>query len=381
VVYQTSELGLFTCGDLNRHGSYSYAAPDQLKALIPNYERYNLAEYLRLGKLSVCLSDEWINPIETCQYDPERPQDPPYCYTLADHKAILTVNFDSVPIMTQSIFESQEGMPTSGAEMWTRTSWTSGASYKTQFEALATADQPSPEVAAQRAVFLQATTNKLETALGGYQKELYGRIMNEMGSGSLYPLAVETAGGKALLENVVTLGLARAVGSDEFLHAMLFGNQQLVDDSQILQSYTLSFTQPISGANLMINPRLVIGQVADQRSQTFTEMIYKYLDAITAKEHVEAADYLANTRRALDLTMRIARLETPPTATPTPTPGGDQPTPTATATPGNDQPTPMATATPGGDQPRPTATPTGDQPAPTPASGVIQRLYLPLVER
>jgi hypothetical protein len=62
------------------------------------------------------------------------------------------------------------------------------------------------------------------------------------------------------------LGLSRAVGNDDFVHAMLYGNQQLVDDSQVVATYAVSATQPIIGAQLMDNPRLVIRHTTDQRS-------------------------------------------------------------------------------------------------------------------
>ena len=81
-----------------------------------------------------------------------------------------------------------------------------------------------------------------------------------------HPAAVRVAGGKALVDNVVTLGLPHAVSSDEFLHAMLYGSQRLMDDSQILQTYAVSATQPITGASLLLNPRLALDQTAERRS-------------------------------------------------------------------------------------------------------------------
>ena len=190
--------------------------------------------------------------------------------------------------------------------------------------------------------------------MGGYQQEMYARILNEMTKGSLAPLAVEAAGSKALLDSFVTLGLPRAAGDDEFLHAMLYGNQQLVDDGQIMQSYALSLTQPITGTGLLVNPRLVIGQVAAERSTAFTGMVNEYLDAITAQTHSELPDYIANTRRALDLTMRIVQLDVP--VGPTPTPPGPTPTP-----------------------PGPTPTPTPPTPEPSPSN--VHRGLLPFLNR
>jgi hypothetical protein len=71
---------------------------------------------------------------------------------------------------------------------------------------------------------------------------------------------------------------------------------------------------------LLVNPRLALGQVADERTEVFRGMIGEYLDAITAKTHVEDAGYLANTRHMLDLTRRVVELGLPadPPVTPTP---------------------------------------------------------------
>jgi hypothetical protein len=45
-------------------------------------------------------------------------------------------------------------------------------------------------------------------------------------------------------------------------------------------------------------------------------MVNQYLDAITAQTHVEALDYVADTRRELDLSVRIAQVEVQPSTTP-----------------------------------------------------------------
>jgi hypothetical protein len=168
----------------------------------------------------------------------------------------------------------------------------------------------------------------VETALGSYQQLLYGRILNEMQQGSMKGMATELAGSKALLSAITTLGLPRAINSDEFLHAMLFGNQQLVETNQIMNSYAMSITQPITGANLLVNPRLPLLQAADDRTAVFSGMIDEYIDAITAKTHSEEPDYLANTRRMVELTARIVQVDLPeepnnpnPPGTPGPGPG------------------------------------------------------------
>jgi hypothetical protein len=213
----------------------------------------------------------------------------------------VTVAFDSVPILWLTIDEGELSIPRTGPDYnFTRNHWNS---YKPKFEALTAGEAPPEAVAAVSA--------KLEAALGDYQQALYGRVLNEMTQGALKPLVTELGGSKALLDAFTTLGLPRAVQEDEFLHAMLYGNQQLVDDNQIMQSYALRLAQPITGTNLLVNPRLVMQQAGDERRTALAKIVNEYLDAITAKEHVEAPDYIAGTRRALDLTMRIAQIETP----------------------------------------------------------------------
>jgi hypothetical protein len=299
--YLTPELTTATCGNPDGHGSYP--APANLRSLIPHFDRLNLADYLKLGKLKVCISDLWTDIEEICvEPDPEQPDKPTGCYPYkARHLSYVTVAFDSVPILWLTIDEGELSIPRTGPDYkFTRNHWNS---YKPMFEAF-TAGETSLEAVA-------AVSAQLEAALGGYQQALYGQVLTEMSQGALKPLVTELGGSKALLDATTTLGLPRAVQADEFLHALLYGNQQLVDDSQIRQSYALRLAQPITGTNLLVNPRLVMQQAADDRRAALAEIVNEYLDAITAKEHVEAPDYIAGTRRALDLSMRIAQIETP----------------------------------------------------------------------
>jgi len=138
---------------------------------------------------------------------------------------------------------------------------------------------------------------------------LYGRVMSEMNQGALKPLVAEVAGSKAVLEAMIALGMPRAVRDDEFLHAMLYGNQQLVDERLLAQDYAHKLAQPIEQTNLTYNPKSMLGEVADKRRDAFAGLVNDYLKAITAKQHSEEADYIADTRRALDLTMRVIEIE------------------------------------------------------------------------
>lgn len=115
----------------------------------------------------------------------------------------------------------------------------------------------------------------------------------------------------------MTIGLGRALSNDDFFHAMLYGNQQLVEDSQTLATFALSGTQSVTDTQIMVDPRLALKATVDARSAAFTEMVNHYLNGISNQTHVESIDYIAETRTDLDLATRIARLEPA-------TPGGSQ---------------------------------------------------------
>jgi hypothetical protein len=55
VTYVTPELTTMTCNEQNA------PAPNHLRALIPSFDLYNLADYLRLGKLTVCAHYEGLD--------------------------------------------------------------------------------------------------------------------------------------------------------------------------------------------------------------------------------------------------------------------------------------------------------------------------------
>lgn len=120
------------------------------------------------------------------------------------------------------------------------------------------------------------------------------------------------------MDAFVTLGMPRAVANDEFLHALLFGDQPLVNEPLIRNAYAISATQVITGPALLYNPRMIVQETGSERATAFRGLVNEYLDAISAHTHVEEPDYLTSTRRALDMTMRIARLEDAPPVTPVP---------------------------------------------------------------
>jgi hypothetical protein len=347
--YVPAEFSTLTCGNKPEHGPRALSS--NLKPFIPNFDLYNMADYLGVGSFSGCLSDEWKDIQLQCDDDPENPQAPPDCYWVGEHKAILTMYFDSVPLMRQTIDEGFTKMSILLPDTWTLSNWTFEDGYKVKFDALTTADPLTAEMVAQQEQLFVETTAKVETRLAELQQGLYQRVLNEMTQGSLRPTATLLAGARELIDAFTTLGLQRAVNNDEFLHAMLFGSQQLVDETQVINSYAMSFTLPVTEVNVLVNPRLVLDTTADKRTEVFGEMVNEYLTAITQQKHIEAADYIGSTRRALDLTVRIAQLGVP--VDPEPTPGDPTPGDPTPGDPTPGDPTP-GDPTPGDPIPLPT---------------------------
>jgi hypothetical protein len=304
LVYQTPDVGMMTCG-----GSQSpLPAPSNVKTFITSYNRYNLAEYLKLGTIRVCLSAALLNPQIPAPLCPPPNPDQVRC-PRGNLQISVVPSYNNVSVAAPSWttpFKISLGMEETPVEYAVR-NWDS---LKAQFEAQATPDQPSPELAAQRAALLDATTTGLQTRLAGYQHELYKQVLNEVLSGSQRPVVVELAGGKALLDSYIMLGFPRAVANDDLLRSLLFGSQRLVDDGLVSDFYAIAIsdTTTITTTPFMTNTRVALGQVALQRADALDGLLRQYLDAIGAYTHVEEFSLAANTRLGLRLSQRLAKL-------------------------------------------------------------------------
>lgn len=285
------------------------AVPNNLKVQIPGFNRYNLAEYFAISstpQIAVSMVSFLLNgrSVPGCTPDPD------VCPVIGDLQVQVGAYYGTAPLALMEFNAGRVTLPVVRGDIEDPTSYAARnwGNLKPRFEQGAGVVEPTPDQAARRAQLYATLGIALENRLATYQQRLYGRVLNELNVGSLQQRAVEVAGGKALLDNIVTLGLPNAVNSDDFLHAMLYGSQRLVDDSQIVQSYALSATLPVTGTQLLVNPRLVLNQVADRRSVAFGQIVDKYLDAITADTYAETLDSVAGTRRDLALTMRITQL-------------------------------------------------------------------------
>ncbi|MEZ4864254.1 MAG: hypothetical protein R3C14_23275 [Caldilineaceae bacterium] len=301
LTYRAPGVGVADCGNPAEN---SYRLPSQLTERIPSFDVYNLAEYFKLGKFSACAFDRWANITRVCT--------PAECYDAGDHKVILQITFEGTLVMQQTVPTERMRVPADGN--WVHTYW---ALYDmpAKFAASPLTDPLSAVEAAALQKLFDATLKKVETQLSGYEHELYGRILNEMNSGALKGPVTEVDGSKALIDTVIALGLPRAASNDEFLHGILYGNQQLIDEQPLIQSYVSRLAQPIEGSNLSNNPRFLLATVADQRREALQGLVDQYLAGITAHEYTEEADYIASTRRAIELTMRIVKVENSDPAT------------------------------------------------------------------
>lgn len=340
--YESPEWTTFTC----KGTSGGLATPNGLKADIPGLSRYHLAEALGLAQLGVCVGAELLNPQTSC--NPKLGT----CFTTGELEITISATVDDVPVLRR---KKSVGSLTlkDFAEPLDRVidHW---SEYKPALEGFTSDALTSPE-RTQRAELLAQITTKIHNTLAKYQHELYGRMLTALvAPGPLHPLAVETTGGQQLLVKLTTLGLAEAVENDEFFHALLYGNQQLVDDNQIANSLAISATQSVTDTQITVNARQLMQARTTERLTLFTELLNGYLDAIGTAAHVETNATLADARRDLKLAVQIAGLPAAPSPTPTPTPD-----PNAT-------PSPTVT-------PNPNATPI--------AQGGDNRIYLPLVGR
>ncbi|MFN8442456.1 MAG: hypothetical protein U0175_16895 [Caldilineaceae bacterium] len=285
--------------DCNSPERYSFELPKELAGRIPGFDLFNLADYLKLGKFGSCGYDFWYNTARECGATE--------CYQTGEHDVVLYVTFDGNTVLRQRVHMLRDRIPTDGD--WVIDHWASfGLAQR-----FAKQTQVEPLSASEETLYQKvyaAMLKKVETQMSDFEHELYGRILNEINSGSLKSVVAEVDGSKALLDTVISLGLPRAASNDEFLHGILYGNQQLIDEQPLMQDYMRRMSKPIEGSQLSSNPRLLLGGVADQRREVLQTIVNQYLDGITAQDYAEEADYIASARRMLDLTLQVVEAGT-----------------------------------------------------------------------
>lgn len=309
LAFQSPGLRSMTYGD----GAALLPAPANLPARIEGFNRFNAAEYFAISptvQMTATMSSVLLGgrPAPGCKPDPD------VCPLIGNLRVQVRALAGPVLLAQWELDAGQVTLPVVGGDVEEPAAYTARrwGNLQPRFEQEAQPVALTPEQAAARAALYGELGGALEARLGSYQQTLYRRILGELNAGSLQGAAAEVAGARSLLDNVATLGLAHAVSSDDLLHAMLYGNQRLVDAGQVMQTYAISGTQPITGTALLSNPRLALDRTAEARRLAFGGMVDKYLAAIAAQTHVETLDYVGSTRRALDLTMRITQVADQP---------------------------------------------------------------------
>jgi hypothetical protein len=338
VAHQVGDFSTIGCGGTQQDG---LATPSNLANVVPEYKRQLLADYLGTSKLSVCLAAEWANQRDECYPDPVDPR-VEICDTFADARATLTVYSDDVPLLSRASLASGGNVEGKTPMDFIVGGW---GSYKRDFEAqfgsttAAAGASPTPAAAQQ----LSAVSDELERALADYQKTLYSRVLSDVNGGNLGTEAVELAGAKKLLDSFVSLGLPQASANDDLLRSLLYSEQSIVDDQQLIVAYatplsaTVGATQAISPAQLMTNPRVELHKQGQKRREALSGLLADYFKAIDAGTHREDSALVANARFDMLLARAFANPDQPLPDGPLPgqpgpgNPRPDQPQPTASS--------------------------------------------------
>jgi hypothetical protein len=109
--------------------------------------------------------------------------------------------------------------------------WEQGQNLKGRFEAGASQGRFPP-------VILSDVVDGVEVKLRELRAAIYQWLRLELGAGqSLNSCARKLDGAKAILDRFINLGMPFAVERDDFLRAMLYGAQSLVDSGQVRERY------------------------------------------------------------------------------------------------------------------------------------------------
>lgn len=295
-----------------------------LQNLVLLERRQRLAELLKLpGSLTrITMQAAEDNRVNFPCLPPLKPKD---CVSSAQVVVTVELHFGSIVWKTMSwdMGTVVMGRLETAVEYVART-W---ASKMAEFDQNAVTVPPTPDQQALIDGRFANLKGALDARLMDYEQILYARMADQMSSGNLHALMVEIAGVKALLDAFTSLGLPRAVANDEFLRALLFGEQRIFDDVLIINTFALSATQPITDTSLLVNQRPLLFERSAARVTLYIQMVDSYLAAIaaggslaaadlaagSAGSYVEGADYIESARAALDLTVRIARIPRPQT--------------------------------------------------------------------
>ncbi len=293
------------------------APPTNIATAMPDLALRTVADYLHLRVHSVCLGSDWEFVRRVCVIKP--PPDEPPCKNYGYLIGNLTIADNTEPLVTYTL-KSRILSPIGETDV--QTEWETD--FKPRFEALfATLPMSATPAAATRTTTLSSTLqSEVEAWLANQQKVLYGQVATDMTRGSLLNKANELAGAKQLLDTFVNFGFNSALESDDYFHGLIFGQQRIVDRDQMLGTYALSATVPITAMNVLENPRLELVQTGEKRSTALRERGLNVLSAIGALTHEEFIRMIADARQELRVAQNVdVLIEPEPAPQPIPNPG------------------------------------------------------------
>jgi hypothetical protein len=287
LAFQPTDFGTMTCG-----GGYAeqirVPAPSNLKNMVPGYNRYALADYLRLNQTVVCWYPEIVDKFDYCQNG--------VCEAYGFVTVEIVVKAPTGEIARRT-FRGYPAKVNSDLRTLVVSQW--ALIYRPKIEGeLVGVTPPAADMA--------AVTSLLVTKLSELQRTYAGRVLTELNTGALRTRAVELAGAKKLLESFITLGFPRAIASDDFLRALLFGQESLVDEQQIALAYTPRSPATPSEAELRINPRAALVEAAQERSGALAELLTAYVSSLSTQNYLEDNALIGGTRFDLTLAQAFA---------------------------------------------------------------------------
>jgi hypothetical protein len=260
---------------------------------------YLVAYYLGLGTPSVCYRAEFVQTQE--DYNAKSDTETYYGYL----KIEVTSQWSGNALRTFYLNEAEQitGQCT-GSDCWSYDpyqraafDWT-GNGAKAAFEASAT--QSFEDTALPASV-----TSQVDQSLRQEQQNLYQKVLDGFAGGPVFNAARQLSGAKALVDALVTLGLPRALETDEYFRSFLHGSQRLLDqdaEQRLSELYTAA-----KSALPDHNVRSDIKATMDQRIDALKGVIWSYLAQIDAHTYTESQRLIATTLDRLTIANALVR--------------------------------------------------------------------------
>ena len=292
-----------TAQPIDHYPALTADTPAILATKIP--AEFRLADYLQLSEpgFSVELHPTWLHP-------PTRTEvlrGNPYTFTNWYSRLRVTceVSYDGKPVFARYVDSAELRSKTMTRDNRTETdpvveevppaealenNWLRGQNLKQKFEN-ASVDSPLPTAPDHIAPRVAARLRELRATV-------YSAVDTELQHGqSLHQYNVLLDGAKALVESWVSLGFPLALGSDDFLRALLFGEQSLVDSDQLRDLYRTAYidASPAGSDELASdNVRCVIADDSTARAEALGALLHDYLDLIAENTHGEGHPLVAS---------------------------------------------------------------------------------------